>query len=93
MKNRHAVIAGSLHIGNMGDHALAKAFVNQQKEAYQKLTILGEANQDLLSIGETIISPPPMAIGYRFWCGYKQRLEIRKKLMSKYQMLQETIFG
>ena len=80
MKNLHAVITGGLHTGNIGDHALAKAFVNQQKDNYQKLTILGEAYQDLLSIGETIISPPPMAIGYRFWYGHKQRIETRKKI-------------
>ncbi len=80
MKNLHAVIAGSLHTGNIGDNTPVKAFINQQRENYQKLTILGEANQDLLSIGEWIISPPPMAIGYHFWHGHKQRVETRKKI-------------
>ncbi|WP_413171761.1 hypothetical protein [Anabaena azotica] len=74
MKNLHAVIAGSLHTGNIGDNTLVKAFINQQRENYQKLTILGKANQDLLSLGEMIIYPPPMAIGYCFWYGYKREV-------------------
>jgi sulfur carrier protein ThiS len=67
----------------MGDHALAKAFVNQQEKNYQKLTILGDPNEDLLSIGETIIPPPPFAIGYRFWYGYKERVETMKKINTQ----------
>lgn len=71
-----------MHTGNIGDNTLVKTFINQQRENYQKITILGEANQDLLSIGERRISPPLMAIGYRFWHGHKQRVETRKKMMQ-----------
>ncbi|MBF2005176.1 MAG: polysaccharide pyruvyl transferase family protein [Chlorogloeopsis fritschii C42_A2020_084] len=78
MKGRHAVITGSLQTGNVGDNALAQAFVNQQRKNYQKLTILGVPNQDLLSLSESIISPPTMAIGYRFWKGYQQRVQTQK---------------
>lgn len=82
-KDRHSVIAGSLHNQNMGDHALAKAFVNQQTKNYQNLTILGSTNEDLVSIGETIIPPPPLAIGYRFWSGHKERVETMKKITAQ----------
>ncbi len=78
MKNRHVVIAGSLHTGNIGDHALVKAFINQQEKNYQKLSILGVANEDLLPLSHNIITPPKMAIGYNFWKGYRQRLNTRK---------------
>ncbi|MDH6060049.1 polysaccharide pyruvyl transferase family protein [Chrysosporum bergii ANA360D] len=80
MSSSHGIIAGSLNNANMGDHALVKAFINQERENYQKLTILGKANEDLLSLKESIISPPPLAIGYRFWYGYKQRLETQQKI-------------
>jgi polysaccharide pyruvyl transferase WcaK-like protein len=78
----HAVISASLHTGNIGDNALVKAFINQQRENYQNFTILGDAHPDLLSIDETIITPPPMAIGYRFWYGYQKRVETRKKIIE-----------
>lgn len=68
-----------------------KAFVNQQRENYQNFTILGEANPDLLSIGESIISPLPIAIGYRFWYGYKQRMEIISAMNGETKIAEASV--
>jgi hypothetical protein len=83
MNRRHAVITGSLHNGNLGDYALLKAFVGQHKNTYKKLTLIGPDSQNLLDVEHTIFPQQPMAIGYRFWKGYKERTKTRRMIVQE----------
>ncbi len=82
MDKYHALLAGSLSVGNMGDSALAKSFVTQHQSDYQTLTILGNPNSELVDVVDNIVNPPLMAIGRRFWNGYFERRSSRKMICS-----------
>ncbi len=82
MNKYHALLAGSLSVGNMGDTALAKSFIAQHQPDYQTLTILGNSNSELVNVADYIVNPPLMAIGYRFWNGYFERRSSQKLICS-----------
>jgi polysaccharide pyruvyl transferase WcaK-like protein len=82
MDKYHALLTGSLSVGNMGDSALAKSFVSQHRSDYQTLTILGNPSSELVDVVDNIIDPPLMAIGRRFWNGYFERRSSRKMICS-----------
>ncbi|MFM6290655.1 MAG: polysaccharide pyruvyl transferase family protein, partial [Dolichospermum sp.] len=76
----HALLTGALHNGNMGDHALAKAFIAQHNDHCEKITILGDSHPDLISLNKSVVSVPPFAIGKRFWYGWRERNKTIKLL-------------
>jgi hypothetical protein len=83
MSRLHAVIAGSFHDENMGDYALLKAFIEQHGNKYQNLSIIGLARHNLLDIEHTVFPQPLMAIGYRFWNGYQERIRTKKMIAQQ----------
>jgi hypothetical protein len=80
-----AIITGSLHTRNIGDFELLKSFLKQHETHYNNVSLLGESsgNQDIDS-RYPVISPPPLAIGYRFYYGMQGRRRTKAKILETF---------
>ncbi len=78
----HAVIAGSLGKGNLGDETLLQTFLGRHWPDYDALSVVVDGARAAPGPEVQVVPVPTFALGRRFWRGFAERRRAARSIVE-----------
>ncbi len=85
---RHAIVAGSLGKGNLGDYMLMRAFLGEMGDYYWPTTVLTDNFAETEALGVEAETPPSYPVGRRYWSAIYERNQLKERIKTRSPLLE-----